>query len=670
MKDISSREAGDKLIISVPYSFKNEFKQIFKTSKWNNEAKSWEVKNTTANKNKLKNWLEGFRQTNEFKDASRNLEISGANAENLKKTFQMAGTPEGANELLKTRINLKRSIAKANAFLEKDSFKVQSEYTCFTPTPLNVMRYGSPDEVKEYFSKSNRIASPIVVEDHKSVHTPLEIATISTRVPFENFKVLQELSNPLKKDLIVYVNGKSGMLTDFAKGEKLESLINGGWDAPTQSQKVEIHIEKPIARVIDADDKLIFDIPFLAKDELRNCFKDAAWHPVNKNWSVPSNAENQKNAEAFVEILNESGAWLTEEIHKKINHVHAGSIDISKSRYDSVVIAFDNDVHSSQEINSILASKPFVETRGSKLLSEMDIEDIVMADQSDGLGLLDERLKIEPEFFNSQRYNPDGSHHSVREYLMSNHRVDAEQLESFISKGMSLNDVERFSGDDFTTRSNKMLDLANNVAKFNVAFNHGAEIGRNGLTLVLGNTSTAFDDLEKYTQSGYTFSQSDALTFMSNRASTAEQICDYFNKYPEFADSIETYRAAFKSNKGDLFNSIHSLYGGKIDQLSFEDCYKDASHDEMWRRYETITEYGKKVEQSDTCKRLFSISGDNVQLKMIEDGYRLSEMEMKEVIGSSTMTKWEHIRRAMQQAVLNDSMEESYQEAPSRKRRM
>ncbi|WP_447896626.1 hypothetical protein [Stenotrophomonas acidaminiphila] len=670
MKDISSREAGDKLIISVPYSFKTEFKQIFKTSKWNNEAKSWEVKNTTANKNKLKNWLDGFRETTEFKDASRNLDISGANAEKLKSAFQMAGTPEGANELLKTRINLKRSIAKANAFLEKDSFKVQSEYTCFTPTPLNVMRYGTPDEVNKYFSKSNRIASPIVVEDHKSVHTPLEIAAISTRVPFENFKVLQELSNPLKKDLILYVNGKSGVLTDFAKGEKLESLINGGWDVPTQSQKRDIQIEKPIARVIKADDKLIFNIPSLAKDELRNCFKDAEWHPVNKNWSVPSNAENQKNSEAFIEILNESGAWLTDEIHKKINNVHVGAIDINKSRYDSVVIAYDEAVHNVQEINAILASKSFIETRGSKLLLEMDIEDIVMADQSDGLGLLDERLKIEPDFFNSQRYNPDGSHHTVREFLMSNHRVDADQLESFINKGMSLNDVERFSGDDFTTRSNKMLDLANNVAKFNVAFNHGAEIGRNGLALVLGNTSTAFDDLEKYTQSGYSMSQSDALTFMSNRASTAEQICDYFNKYPEFADSIETYRAAFKSNKGDLFNSIHSLYGDKINQLSFEDCYKDASHDEMWRRYKTITEYGKKVEQSDTCKGLFSISDENVQLKMIDDGYRLSEMEMKEVIGSSTMTKWGHIKKTMQQAVLNDSMQESYQEAPSRKRRM
>jgi len=56
-------ETTELLKVKVAFQLKDQFKSVFKTSKWDGSNKTWDVKNTTANKNKLAQFQKTLDET-------------------------------------------------------------------------------------------------------------------------------------------------------------------------------------------------------------------------------------------------------------------------------------------------------------------------------------------------------------------------------------------------------------------------------------------------------------------------------------------------------------------------------------------------------------------------------------------------------------------------------
>jgi len=54
--------AENRYEIRFPYNLKQNFKESFKSAKWDPEGKCWHIGGSTANLNKLKTWIKGVEE--------------------------------------------------------------------------------------------------------------------------------------------------------------------------------------------------------------------------------------------------------------------------------------------------------------------------------------------------------------------------------------------------------------------------------------------------------------------------------------------------------------------------------------------------------------------------------------------------------------------------------
>ncbi|HDR9180276.1 TPA: hypothetical protein QDB06_000800 [Burkholderia vietnamiensis] len=85
-------ETTDKLHISISYALKDQFRQTFKTAKWNPSWKRWEIANTTANKNKLARFQEVLdsTQAEDVAKLAEEVELTESDLSELAATLQNA----------------------------------------------------------------------------------------------------------------------------------------------------------------------------------------------------------------------------------------------------------------------------------------------------------------------------------------------------------------------------------------------------------------------------------------------------------------------------------------------------------------------------------------------------------------------------------------------------
>ncbi|WP_312587246.1 hypothetical protein [Comamonas terrigena] len=92
----SSAAANNKLTLYVPFEYKDAFRELFKTARWDSFLEGWEVADTTANKNKFERFKE--------------LASSAAGAERLAKTDETS-----VEEMERVEATLSKRIEAAKA---------------------------------------------------------------------------------------------------------------------------------------------------------------------------------------------------------------------------------------------------------------------------------------------------------------------------------------------------------------------------------------------------------------------------------------------------------------------------------------------------------------------------------------------------------------------------
>lgn len=101
-------ETNDTIQISIHFDLKDSFRGMFKTAKWNPTCKTWDIKNTTANKNKL----EQFRASLDSSGAEQAIEDS----DNQEATStELAALTEQLATLTQTRTSLMKAKGSAEA---------------------------------------------------------------------------------------------------------------------------------------------------------------------------------------------------------------------------------------------------------------------------------------------------------------------------------------------------------------------------------------------------------------------------------------------------------------------------------------------------------------------------------------------------------------------------
>lgn len=85
MNKVTHIVSGDEMQIRIPFALKDAFRDVFKTASWDPTKKHWVVKNTTANLNKLKRFIESTQEALSALDHLETLEATVSDIQQLEK---------------------------------------------------------------------------------------------------------------------------------------------------------------------------------------------------------------------------------------------------------------------------------------------------------------------------------------------------------------------------------------------------------------------------------------------------------------------------------------------------------------------------------------------------------------------------------------------------------
>lgn len=85
MNRVTHIVSGDEMQIRIPYALKEAFRDVFKTASWDPAKKHWVVRNTTANLNKLKRFIESTQGALSALDHLETLEATVSDIQHLEK---------------------------------------------------------------------------------------------------------------------------------------------------------------------------------------------------------------------------------------------------------------------------------------------------------------------------------------------------------------------------------------------------------------------------------------------------------------------------------------------------------------------------------------------------------------------------------------------------------
>jgi chromosome segregation ATPase len=106
----------EPLLIKVHYELKDEFKKLFRTAKWNNNEKKWEVKDCKQNINKLAKWSEMTAETEAQLDEKKQFEKDIDECKD--ELFELEMALEGIKKEAEHNKKLQEKLLEINAEIE------------------------------------------------------------------------------------------------------------------------------------------------------------------------------------------------------------------------------------------------------------------------------------------------------------------------------------------------------------------------------------------------------------------------------------------------------------------------------------------------------------------------------------------------------------------------
>lgn len=206
MKEITYTQDGDTINVSVPFELKDEFRDTFKTAKWQSASKTWAVSDNTRNQNKVDQWIDLVRESSVLDQINAGDELELINAQLNKARTQLQTlsakmlSVESLNELITERADEIRAIEEQVSGLAQGGMvatqtspqAVQREATA--EDVIAVLKTGTPDEVKAFF-----VGLPIDQQYSLSTSTSiitstgLGLAAEDQDVSNDNMRVLLDL---------------------------------------------------------------------------------------------------------------------------------------------------------------------------------------------------------------------------------------------------------------------------------------------------------------------------------------------------------------------------------------------------------------------------------------------------------------------------------------------
>lgn len=124
------RETTDLLKVTIAFELKDIFKSTFKTAKWDSYSKTWDVKNTTANKNKLAQFEKTLAETNveEKIKAAEEALLTENQVTELKAQFERVGARiRDLEDIKASQLELQATIQKLTSKIEEKKDIVAQE---------------------------------------------------------------------------------------------------------------------------------------------------------------------------------------------------------------------------------------------------------------------------------------------------------------------------------------------------------------------------------------------------------------------------------------------------------------------------------------------------------------------------------------------------------------
>jgi DNA repair exonuclease SbcCD ATPase subunit len=120
MTTLSTIKYDSKIQVKVPYSIKDIFKKTFKTAKWNNYMKTWDINDNARNEAKLVKFNEEIKDLLEELDNLEEVELKDKELENLRNEIQSL-----RNEIEEKKEE-KKNLAKINSEIDSAKEEIES----------------------------------------------------------------------------------------------------------------------------------------------------------------------------------------------------------------------------------------------------------------------------------------------------------------------------------------------------------------------------------------------------------------------------------------------------------------------------------------------------------------------------------------------------------------
>ena len=105
MKNLDTNITNGKIQVKVPFELKDNFKKMFKTAKWNNWDKVWEIKDSKVSSNKLEKWISAVSEIVAEIEAIEEVEFTEQELADLKKEIETI--KESISSVNETTVELK-----------------------------------------------------------------------------------------------------------------------------------------------------------------------------------------------------------------------------------------------------------------------------------------------------------------------------------------------------------------------------------------------------------------------------------------------------------------------------------------------------------------------------------------------------------------------------------